>query len=328
MGRLIVWTVWLAAIFTGYWFVATHFMQAKFQDAIAVAQADGWQVETTAQSMIGFPGSFALQLSAPSVAPPTGEWAWTGTGMQISTPSINPTKPTVVMPTSQTLTIGDQTLQIAAEDMRAGAAASMNAALNFDDGFASLKSADIVSDAGWQAQIAAVDAVMALVEDSKMTYDVDASVTDVTLPGDLLDQIIPPGTLDPVLSRLAVDAVVSFDRDLEQMLNRDQLPDVSRVDLTAFELVWGELAAKVSGALDIDHAGVPSGEITLETAQWQALIDLMRAAGAIDAGTVPALTTMASGMAGADGVLAVPITFRDGAMSMGVLPLGPAPVFR
>ncbi len=328
MGRLIVWTVLLAAVFTGYWFVATHVMQTKFQDAIADARGEGWQVDTAAQSMTGFPGTFALQLSAPSVAPPTGQWTWTGTEMQISTPSINPTKPTVLMPSSQTLQIGEQTLQIDAEDMRAGAAAKLNAALHFDDGFASLTAANIVSDAGWRAQISAINALMGLVEDSNTAYDLDVTVTDVALPEGLMDQIIPAGTLDPVVSRLGIDAVVAFDQGLERMALGGAIPAVSRVDLTALDLIWGDLSAKVSGAVDIDDAGVPTGEITVETAQWQAMIDIMVAAGVLDTGIVPTLTTMASTMAGADGVLALPVTFSDGAMSMGFLPLGPAPVFR
>lgn len=328
MGRLTVWAVLLAAIFTGYWFVATNVMQTKLQDAFADARADGWQVDTADQNMTGFPGTFALQLSAPSVAPPTGEWAWTGAAMDLSTPSINPTRPTVVFPSSQTLRIGEQTLQIDVLDMRAGAAAKLNAALHFDDGFASLNDAGIVSDAGWQAQISAIEALMVLVEDSNTAYEVNVTVTDVALPADIMDQMIPAGTLDPVVSRLGIDAVVTFDRGLERMALSGVAPDVSRVDLTAFDLIWGDVTVKASGALDIDDAGVPTGEVTLESAQWQAMIEIMVAAGVFDAGIVPTLTTMARTMAGTDGVLALPITFSDGSMSMGFLPLGPAPVFR
>lgn len=328
MGRLIVWAVLLTAIFTGYWFVATNVMQTKLQDAFADARADGWQVETADQSMTGFPGTFALQLSAPSVAPPTGEWAWRGSDIEISTPSINPTRPTVVLPSSQTLQIGEQTLQIDASDMRVGAAGKLNAALNFDDGFAALNAARIVSDAGWQVDISAAEASMVLVEDSRTAYEVDLTVTDVALPEDIMDQIIPAGTLDPVVSRFVIDGVVTFDQGLERMALGGAVPEISRVDLTTSDLVWGDVTVKAAGALDIDDAGVPTGEVTFESAQWQAMIDIMVAAGVLDPGIVPTLTTMARTMAGSDGVLVLPITFRDGSMSMGFLPLGPAPVFR
>lgn len=328
MDRLVMWLFLLAALFTGYWYTVAQVAQNGVQQVLDQARSDGWQVETADMGVSGFPGTFSLQVVDPVLVAPNGAWTWRGSDMEISAASINPTRPTAVFPATHTVQIGDQTLQIDVVDMQAGAAASFNAALHFDDGFAALTDATIVSDAGWQAQIAQIDALAALAEGGNTVYDVDLTITDVALPEDIIAQVIPAGILGPVVSRVAVDGAVTFDRGLERVTQSGAVPEVSRVDLTSFNLVWADIAINAEGALDIDDEGVPTGQVVLKSAQWEALIDLLGATGAVDAQRLPMLTTMAGAMAGADGELELPITFSDGFMSMGVVPLGPAPLLR
>ena len=328
MDRLVIWLFLLVALFTGYWFTVAQVAQNGVQQALDQARSDGWQVETADMGVSGFPGTFSLQLVDPVLVAPNGAWTWRGSDIEISAASINPTRPTAVFPAAHTVQIGDQTLQIDVADMQAGAAASMNAALHFDDGFASLTDAAIVSDAGWQAQISNIDALAALVEDSKTVYDVDLTITDVALPEDIIAQLVPAGALGPTVSRVAVDAALTFDRGLERVTQSGASLVVSRVDLADFNLVWADIVINAEGALDINDQGVPEGQVVLKSAQWEALIELLGTTGAIDPQSLPTLTTMAGAMAGADGALELPITFSDGVMSMGVFPLGPAPVLR
>jgi hypothetical protein len=128
--------------------------------------------------------------------------------------------------------------------------------------------------------------------------------------------------------RFTVEADVRFDRPWDRTALEDSRPQPRRIDLRLAEATWGELRLKVAATLDVDAHGVPTGELTLQARNWREILTLAEAAGALSPDFRPqlekVLATLAN-LAGNPDSFDVTLTFADGRMSMGFLPLGPAP---
>ena len=91
---------------------------------------------------------------------------------------------------------------------------------------------------------------------------------------------------------------------------------------------WGRLGLQGSGRLDIAADGRISGRIDLVLRNWRRVLDLARRAGLIDRDqqrnieTVLSLVTAASDDPDS---LRLPLVLAGGTMSLGPVPLGPAP---
>ena len=73
---------------------------------------------------------------------------------------------------------------------------------------------------------------------------------------------------------------------------------------------------------------MPTGVLTFNISGANTIIDLLTETGAIPRDVAPNYRAVVAGMTAADGTLALPITLRGGRMSVGFIPLGPAPIFR
>jgi len=321
MGRLTFWVILLIALFSGYWFVAAQATQSAVQNAISDARNDGWQIDTGDLTVTGFPGAFDVQIADPGLVSPDGQISWSGPALHATAPSLSPTRLSLIFPQTQTLRLPGQTIHIETTRLVARAATRLNMAFDFEAASLAIVEAIIRSDAGWQVALASADAGLAAVEGELATYAVDIALVDLALPASLMRELAS----DSRLISLTADAKVTLDRALDRFVSNGPPPALTRIDLASFSLIWGDVLVNAKGALDIDIAGVPEGRIVLKSAQWQAMLDILVAAGLLDADIAPTLSNVAKTMAGGDGVLELPITFRGGFMSMGLLPLGPAP---
>ena len=81
------------------------------------------------------------------------------------------------------------------------------------------------------------------------------------------------------------------------------------------------------GAFDVTATGQPEGQIMLRTHDWQQMLQLAARAGIVPPERLIMFSAIAGQMAAQtdDGAIELPLTFRNGMMSLGPLPLGPAP---
>lgn len=330
MARLTIWILLLAVIYSGYWFAATRAFQQALTNAITDARQNGWQIDYDTLDTTGFPGDFDLSAVAMDIVAADGRWAWQAPDLQVQAPSIQPTQVNVAFPNTQTLRMGNQTLRIESDALAIDAGTRLNAALSFDNAAINATEASVVSDLGWQISLDRALATMRRQPEGDRAYDLDVNASGVTIPAATLSQFAPDGTLTNTIDTVTLDGEVTLNRALNRFAfdGNGEQPALERIVLTGFDMIWGDIAVNASGALDVDGQGVPDGRIIIKTAEWQAIIDLLVATGAIDSGVAPTLTNMANTMVDDSGMLELPVTFRDGFMSMGLLPLGPAPRLR
>ncbi len=324
MRKLTFLVLILAAIYAGYWFTGARVVGQSIENATAAARDKGWDIAYSDARTIGFPSRFDTTVTDIAVADPARSWVWQAPFLQVFALSYAPNRVIAAFPEEQTFSIGGQTLSIAADGLRASAAVDANTALSFDTTTIEMGPTRVTSDAGWMmAADKALFAVRAQPE-TEQVYDVYLDMTALTLPTEMVAAFDPEGVLGSVVQSVSGDAAVTLDQPLDRHV---VAPVVEKIALDRLQINWGEVDLTADGAVEIDNDGVPDGRVTLRTAQWEQLIDLMVNAGVIQPGMSRTVTNVARSLA-AGGTLELPISFQSGFMSFGPIPLGPAPRFR
>lgn len=136
---------------------------------------------------------------------------------------------------------------------------------------------------------------------------------------------------------------VYLDRPLRAGAEQEQ-PQIEGLGIEGVTVTLGDLSARLLGHLRRDESGFAEGQLYLYTRDAQAWLEMAAAAGALPAGVVPLAGTMLANLADQPseapsgetaapeeppapeaGELRLPVVMQDGRMSVGGLPVGPAP---
>ena len=123
----------------------------------------------------------------------------------------------------------------------------------------------------------------------------------------------------------------AFDRAWDLSALEQGRPQPRRIRIRLAEAKWGELELALAGTLEIDAEGRPDGRLTVKARNWRDILTLIRAGGWMPAGWVDLVEdalSLAAQLSGNPQSLDLPLDFSDGAMSLGPIPLGAAPVIR
>lgn len=311
----------LAAAYSGYWFIGARGVDRAVQNSLETLEAQGWNVTTGNIETRGFPSRFDITATDLTVTSPDGTLAYTAPWVQTVALSYRPNKVIAILPPEQTLTIQGQELKMSTDGLRASASVAANTALTFADLTAETKSLDVTSDLGWQLKTGAGLLALRPAGPAANTYEAYLGLADVMPQLGLASAPATP-------AQFAADATVRLDRPLDRSLVQAGRPKIEMVTLNSLDLTWGSLKLTGQGQVTVDAEGVPEGRITINADGWQDVIGLLAEAAIIDPDVLPTLTNMATMMSGGGGALVLPITFKSGFMSLGPLPLGPAPRLR
>jgi len=330
MRKLLVLILVLAALWSGYWFVGATAVERGAQAVLDNLRAQGWQVEVADVGTRGFPNRFDTTATGVKLADPLGGFAWTAPFFQVLALSYKPNHVIAALPDSQSFDFPGQTLQVDSTRMRASLVVEPGTALALDRATFVAETASVASTLGWA--ITLKDARFATRQNGgALVHDVGIAASRIALPKALRDTYDPGGALPEVLEVLRVDATLGFDRAIDRhAFNGGPAPQVERFVLNDAALVWGGVKIAATGTLTIGADRLPVGDITLESAQWREVAQMIADSGMIQPQYVPTLDALFQSMAAADGtpeVLTAPLTFKNGQVSFGFLPLGPAPRF-
>ena len=108
----------------------------------------------------------------------------------------------------------------------------------------------------------------------------------------------------------------------------DERPQITRIALDDLSAKWGDATFRAAGLLDIDAAGIPEGDITIRAQEWRRILDMAVGSGALAQGFLPLIDStleLMAGLSGSPDDLDATLSFRNGRVSFGPIPLGPAP---
>ncbi|MEI2807037.1 DUF2125 domain-containing protein [Albidovulum sp.] len=326
--RLMLWIIaGLTALYCGYWAVASRAIRAGAEAAIARMRAEG-TADVAAFDLAGFPARFDITLQAPSLASGDGSFRWSAPELRLYALSYRPQHLIAVLPPEQHLGIGQETIAVTSDELSASAVFGLASAAPLDHAQAVGKAVVLSSDAGWGL---AADEVRAAVRRGadKTVQRVGIELLGLTLSGLPAEVVTAGGALPARGERFHLDATLGLDRPLDRFAAAGGLR-VRSAEITALALDWGPAGLTGQGAVALSAEGIPEGRIDLSLRNWRRVLRLGVALGLLRPETAPTVERAAESLARIGGnpeVLTLPLVFAGGRMSLGPIPLGPAPRF-
>ncbi|WP_106746076.1 DUF2125 domain-containing protein [Yoonia maritima] len=330
MRRLTYFVIFLAALYSIYWLVGSRAVERGAISAISQAQDDGWDISYADLNTIGFPSRFDTTVTELSVSPIDSQWRWQAPFLQVFALSYQPNRVIAAFPDEQQFTVAGQVITLNTDGLRASAGVAPNADLSFDDATIEVGPLTAKSDLGWQISWDRALGAFRTQPSAENRYDAYFEADGIVLPREIVAQIDPSAALGPVLTHVVQDSAITFDQPLDRHVfdGLGPAPVATNFTLRNFTIRWGTVTVQAQGGFDIDRQGILDGRITFRSEQWREMIEMMVAAGVIDSGVETTVMNVASTMALGGGALELPLVFRGGTMSIGPLPIGPAPRFR
>ena len=135
---------------------------------------------------------------------------------------------------------------------------------------------------------------------------------------------------DPTLKVRAL-ASVDFTGPWDRHAIENARPQITRIKLDEFDATWGELGLKAVGTVDVDERGLPTGEVAIKAKNWRKMIEIAEASGAIApelVSTVTGALQFVAGLSGNSKTLDVTLRLSGGAVFLGPIPIGAAPIIK
>ncbi len=333
MQKLIVLILVLATGWGGYWFVGSSAVQSGMTNWISAQQGNSLNIKYSTLKTRGFPSRFDTTIQDIQISDPRSGYIWTAPFFQIFALSYKPNHIIAFWPNEQTIQTPDERIDITSEQIKASVVFDPGTALTLSRSSFVLDQFDLNSNLGWSAQIGSGLFATRQMPDQENSHGVALSLAEIRPSAGILAELDPKSSLPKVIKNLSIDTVLEFDMPLDRFSFEGQPPRIRKVNLTSLKLNWGKLEFQAEGKINIDRAGVLNGRINLSTKDWRQLLKLAVAADVVKENvsqTVENALEIMAQMSGDPKNLETPLIFNKGRMSLGPIPLGPAPrlVFR
>ncbi|OIQ33522.1 MAG: hypothetical protein BM562_00350 [Alphaproteobacteria bacterium MedPE-SWcel] len=324
VGTALVWTL--------YWVVAGWGLRQNVAAWFDAQAQLGWQVETRsiapAAPLGGFPTHHRTRITAPALVDPATGAAWRADWLDIESPAIWPGRQVLRFADGQQrLSYFDRTAVITTEGLQAKLTLAPGLALEVED--MGLTAAAWSIGDGQTPTLGAADLSLRMVrQQSSQTYRITAEARDFRPGAELRRLLRSAPDLPQTFEVLTLAADVEFDTPWSRSALETRRPQPRRIDLERMELRWGEMRIKSTGQLDVDEAGIPTGALALQVEAWAAFLDLAVDTGLLSPGARNQASRVVAMLARASGNpedLDITLGFRGGYITIGPIPLGPAP---
>lgn len=311
----------LAALWAGWWFIASQAAGRALDNIIADLRADGWQVDYSDINTRGFPSRIDTTARDLSLTDPGGRVTWETPDLQAFALSYRPNEIIVAWPRTQTFTLPSQKLVLDADSLMASARVGIATDLPLRNATIQSDLVTLTSDAGWR--IGAAHLLGALrgtpaadgAEAVDASYDLFAELQELTLPTGAVSGPDGVGTL-------RIDATVVLDTPLALGVQSR----IEAITLREARVDWGATALAISGDVVADEGGFARGAVELELRNWPQLLDALIEAGLVAPDDANRLRSALAFAASGDNTLSAPLMLSGGVVLLGgLVPLGPAP---
>ncbi|MEM9912337.1 MAG: DUF2125 domain-containing protein [Pseudomonadota bacterium] len=336
MIRLFSMLIGCGLIWSIYWAIGSAGMSAAISDWIEDRRAEGWVAETLDIETTGFPAKFDTVIRNLSLADPETGLAWDAPSFELRAQSVRPWHIDAIWPADQRFATPLARYEVASQDMQA----VMETRLQ--DNLALERVSFAVSDLSIQKEMSVQPLRAAMVEldamrlpktqtEAEARYQIRLTADGFAPALDWRTRIDPGGSLPETLDALTADMTFAFDAPWDLDAIEVARPQPRALDVRLAEARWGRLELQMAGSLDIDTGGQPTGEITIKARNWREILRLSVESGALPARlsqTIEDGLSLVAQLAGNPQTLDIPLTFRNGRVFLGPVPIGPAPIMR
>ncbi|MCU0829305.1 MAG: DUF2125 domain-containing protein [Tabrizicola sp.] len=333
MRKLLVLLILGTALWSGYWFFGSNAVRNGAEDWFANAAAQGLVAEKSSLTVAGYPNRFDLTVTDLRLSDPAGGTGWQAPFVQVFAMTWKPWHIIAALPPSQVVTLPDQEITVTSEGLRASFRAKPATDVPLAAVILESGPFKATSTAGWTTGAArAVASISADEEvpgagDAPNAYVLSLDLGDLTPDPAATQTILADSGLPPVIAtvRILVNATTTAPLDRHA---GDTNPRLATLSLRDLSVIWGDLSVSAAGDIAPDQDGYAAGRIDIAVTNWQPLVPAMVAAGAVKPELAQTVQTMLTALArdtGDENVLKLPLVLQDGRMSLGPVPLGPAP---
>lgn len=327
MRKLLAFTLIAAGLWGGYWFIGSAAVERGLTAWFAQRQADGWTADYATLNTSGFPSRFDTTITELVLSDPTTGVTWDAPLFQILALSYRPNHIIAVLPNVQTIATPAETVTITSDRMRGSVVFKAGTDLTLDHSAFVMENVAL-SGTGWAMALAEGRFATRQSVARDDTHDIAFEALGFA-PTDATRRFLDPGaTLPATVETLKIDATLGFDAPWNRFALEDRRPQVTQIDLNSAQATWGTLDLRASGSVSIDADGLPTGRITITATNWRDMLAMAVAAGLVRdtvAQTVERGLGILAGLSGDPATIDAPLSFQNGFVSLGPLPLGPAP---
>ncbi len=333
MKRLVAGVAGIAAVVTAGWFGWAGLTERAVLGWLDAREAEGWVVIRGDVSVSGFPTRFATRLADLSLADPDSGLVWSAPAVLFRQAAWNPSRIEAVWPDRQTLASPFETLTITAQALRSELDVQPAARLALDGARTDMSGLRIDSSLGWSSQLA--QGTLQILRQggagANHAYDIGFAASDLVLPADIARRLDPAGILPAAIPSLRVDLQARFDRPWDLGAIETARPQPMRIDLTEARAEWGTLMLRLSGAVDIDDQGRPTGALAIRAQNWPEMLAMAERAGLLPGSlrqTAENALGFLAALSGRREDLDVTLRLDQGFVFLGPLPVGEGPRIR
>jgi hypothetical protein len=328
MKRLGVGVVLICALAATAWFVWAAVSERAVAGWFAERQDAGWIARYDTLSIQGFPLEFVTVMNTVELADPATGWAWSAPEFTLRQTAWNPDRTEAIWPSSQTLASPFERLDITAGHLSALLDVQPSSNLALDASRTQINDLHITSTANWQLTLAQALAEVTRLEGEDARYSIEFHASDLTPPEDVAAILDPAGVLPPAIPVVTSSSQIAFDRAWDMSAIETERPQIRRIELSEARAEWGDLMLRASGNLDVDDQGRPDGDIAIRAENWETMLDMANRAGLLPQalrGTARTALGFLASLSGDPEDIDATISFDEGFMFFGPLPIGEAP---
>jgi hypothetical protein len=328
---LLVAALVAAGAWSAYWFVGARTLDRHVEAWLADRRAEGWAAEAAESRVRGFPNRFDLTLTDLQLADPEAGLAWAAPFFQVLMLSYRPSHVIAVWPERQTVSTPIERIAVTSDDFRGSLRLDARAALALEDATFVAEGVALAGETGWTAGLGTGRLAMRHVPATAATYEVGVEALDLTPAEAARAAIDRVAALPETVETLRLDAEVAFTAPWDRAAIEVARPQPTAIDLRELRATWGRLDFRATGQLAIAPDGVPTGEIAVKADNWREMLEIAVASGTVPeqlAGPIERGLSALAGASGSPDTLDVTLSFRDGRVFYGFVPLGPAPEIR
>ncbi|RGP39116.1 DUF2125 domain-containing protein [Pseudotabrizicola alkalilacus] len=323
MRALLSIAILLVALWSGYWFVGKTAVERGFEAFLQEAPARGLDIAQSGYSFAGFPNRFDLTVSEPRLTDQRSEIRWEAPFLQVFSLSYRPWHVIAAFAPEQVIRTPAEDIALQSGKLQASVVVSPSTALTLDRTTFVGDAIRAESSLGWVLEAETLRFATRTDPSRTNAYDIALELLNLS-PDPALATRLPD--LPPQIALTRVDANASFSAPLDRFAATTR-PTLTALSLREAVLTWGGLSIFAKGDL-LAVDGTPEGRIEIRVTGWRNLVTLATSMGLIKPEIAPTVLNMMQAVAGSSGdpeVLEMPLIFAGGQMSLGPLPLGPAP---
>jgi len=319
----------LATLYGGYWLLGRSTLQGGIEAALADMSGSSAQIAYSDWGVRGFPSRFDTTFEDISITDAASGVAWSAPWFQVLALAYKPNEVIAVWPDSQELTLGDETIHILSNSMRASAQVRPSTALTFDRATVEIQNPRIrrASD-GSELAMGHLLAAARAAPEAANTYDLYLDAQSIVLPEALRMALDPAGDMPVLIRQVRLDSVATLTKPLDRFASDAPEITLRALEIREMGLIWGDVSISAIGTVAAGFDGIAQGTITFSAANWRKALDMGVKAGLIGEGFDVTYANMAQELDETPHIpdtLTVTLRFEDGKTRLGPLPLGPAP---